>query len=311
MAEEKKKFPYKLYAILVVFIVAAVLVAITAITFSNKYIAFDDEKVATNFVDSIVQGGDGYNAHKYTLVSKGDKYGDFVRVQYIYPLVYPGYSVDNTDEENDAAMENGYDSDEYMSDATEDDDGTLAGELADAMYDYYVELVTTYGWDDYDTIFSSYFEKLVEVRYEIFGDQYLDDDVMFTALESNVSTYSDYLTGTEEEIGDDDVTIVQEASTGVYQLLYGEDYVITTSVVSVETVEDVDSYVATLDTTTLGYYGIDDVAEIEEVELLTVECTLEDGSVLATQEVYEVKIGNTWYVDNLTTDTLALYSLAD
>ena len=37
--------------------------------------------------------------------------------------------------------------------------------------------------------------------------------------------------------------------------------------------------------------------------------TLEDGTVIATVDVNEVKIGNTWYVDNTTTSTAALYAI--
>ena len=58
----------------------------------------------------------------------------------------------------------------------------------DTMYTYYVELVGN-GWDDYDTIFKNYFAKLVEVRKEVFGDDYMTDEIMFAALEGNVKTY--------------------------------------------------------------------------------------------------------------------------
>ena len=41
------------------------------------------------------------------------------------------------------------------------------------------------------------------------------------------------------------------------------------------------------------------------------EVTLEDGSAVATCEVYEVKIGSNWYVDNLSTNTTELYSIGN
>lgn len=60
----------------------------------QKYIAFDSEKLAVSYADTIVQKGDGYNAYTYTLSAKGDKYGDFIRKNYMYPIIYPGYSKD-------------------------------------------------------------------------------------------------------------------------------------------------------------------------------------------------------------------------
>ena len=67
-------------------------------------------------------------------------------------------------------------------------DGSLQGQVIDTMYPYYVELIAN-GWDDYDTIFTQYFAKLVEVRKEVFGDDYMTDEIMFAALEGNVKTY--------------------------------------------------------------------------------------------------------------------------
>ena len=83
MAKENKKFNYGLYAVSVFIVVAAVLVLITSLTFKSKYVAFDKEKVAVNFVDTVAQKGDGYNAYKFTLAAKSEKYGDFVRQQFM------------------------------------------------------------------------------------------------------------------------------------------------------------------------------------------------------------------------------------
>ena len=63
------------------------------------------------------------------------------------------------------------------------------------MYGYFVELVAN-GWDDYDAIFTKYFDKLVEVRKAVFGDTYMTDEIMFPALEATVHTSWDSLTGT-------------------------------------------------------------------------------------------------------------------
>lgn len=305
MAKENKKFNYGLYAVATFVVVTAVLVIITAFTFKSKYIAFYADKVAVNFTDTVMQSGDGYNAYKYTLASKSSKYGDFIREQYIYPMIYPNYNPG--DKVTDEMKKNGLSADERKSDTTLNDDGTLAGRLADEMYPVYEELMKNGGWDDYDTVYKTYFSKLLEVRKEIFGDDYMSDEVMFTALEANVKTYGNSLTGTEEELAADEKTVIQEKTTGLYQTRYGEDYKITTTVKESEAVEDVASFTASLDAAKLESYGIS-AEDISAVQKVTVECALEDGTVIVSQTVYEVKIGNTWYVDNLTTDTSAIYA---
>lgn len=298
----KKGFNTALYALITFVVVAALLSTMTVLTFKSKYIAFDEEKLAGNYVDSIVQQGDGYNAYKYTLVSINSKYGDYIRKHYIYPIVYPGYEIgmDTDDLE-------GYDDSKYKSDATANDDGTLAGQLADAMYPYYEELMQQYGWDDYDAVFTNYFNALVTERQQIFGDEYLSDEVMFTALEANVATYGDALTGTTAVTDEDSGVTTGEDTTGLYQTLYGDDYKITTTASAPESISDLDSYVASLDAATLEAYGVS-VSDITDACTVEVTSTLADGTVVLQQSVYEVKIGNTWYVDNMTTDTAQFYT---
>lgn len=307
--ENTKGFKYKIYAVVAFFVVAAILAALTGFAFQQKYIAFDPEKTALNYTDTIVQRGDGYNAYAYTLSAKSEKYGDFIRIYYMYPLIYPEYEVgmDSKVFKQMQKDKDGYNNDKYKSDATENDDGTLAGQLADAMYPYYVELVKTYGWDDYDSIYSNYFSRFVEERKAIFGDEYLDDEVMFTAFESNVTTYSNAVTGTEEVLGEDDKTVVQEKSIGLYQEMYGEDYEITTTVTGSADVADLDSYKAAMNAEILETYGVtpDDISAAKTV---TTQCALQDGTIIATLEVYVVQIGNTWYVDNTNTVTNGIYT---
>lgn len=305
MAKENKKFNYGLYAVATFAVVTVVLVIITTFTFKSKYMAFDADKVAVNFTDSVMQNGDGYNAYKYTLASKSDKYGDFIREQYMYPLIYPNYTPG--DKVTDEMKKNGLSDDSRKGDATVNDDGTLAGDVAEAMYPVYEALMKNGGWDDYDTVYTTYFNKLIEVRKDIFGDDYMSDEVMFTALEANVKTYGNSLTGTEEELADDEKTVIQEKTTGLYQVKYGEDYKITSTVKDSKPIDDAAAFAAALDTAKLETYGIsaDDISAVQEV---TVECALDDGTVIVTQTVYEVKIGHTWYVDNLTTDTSAIYA---
>lgn len=308
MAKENKKFNYGLYAVIVFVVIATILVLVTSFTFKSKYVAFDNEKVAVNFVDTIAQKGDGYNAYKFTAVSKSQKYGDFVRQQFMYPIVYPGYEAGMDGDAFKKLKESGLNTDEHKSDATKNDDGKLAGEVANKMYDYYAELMENGGWDDYSKVYTSYFAKLAEVRKEVFGDDYMSDDVMFTALEANVASYGNSLTGTEKKLAADDKTVIQEESTGIYQTAFGKDYKLTTTVKGSEDITDLDAYKATLSNELLATYGVsaDDITAAAKV---LVDVTLADGTVVASCEVYEIKIGSNWYVDNLSTNTGALYSI--
>lgn len=300
MANEKKEFNYGLYAVSVFAIVTVAILIITLFTFKSKYIAFDAEKVAVNYVDSIVQKGDGYNAYKNTLVSKNSKYGDFIREQYMNPVIYPEYKVG---EGTDGLK--GYNDESYMSDKTKNDDGSLAGQLADEMYVYYVQLLETYGWDDYDSFFKNYFAKLAEVRQGIFGDEYLSDEVMFTALEANVASYGDSLTGTEAVTDEKSGVTTGEDTVGFYQTAFGEDYKISESIKNVEAL-NVDAYKTSLDAEMLKTYNVS-ADDITEAVAVTVDVVLEDGTAIAQLTVNEVKIGNSWYVDNTNADTSALY----
>lgn len=309
MSDKNKKFNYGLYAVTVFVAVAVILVLITTFTFKSKYVAFDAEKVAANFTDTVVQRGDGYNAYKFTLVSKDEKYGDFVRQQFMYPIIYPGYETGMDKKAFDELKKNGLDTDAHKSDATKNDNGKLAGEVANRMYDYYAELMQNGGWDDYSAVYTNYFNKLVEVRKEVFGDDYMSDEVMFTALEANVASYGNSLTGTEKKLAADEKTVIQEESTGLYQTVFGKDYKLVTQAKNVEEISDMDTYKASLSAEALADYGVsaDDISEAVKV---LVDVSLADGTVLTSVEVYEVKIGNTWYVDNLSTGTAALYTIA-
>lgn len=308
MSKENKKFNYGLYAVSVFIVVAAVLVLITSLTFRSKYVAFDNEKVAVNFVDTVAQKGDGYNAYKFTLASKSEKYGDFVRQQFMYPIIYPGYEVGMDKDAFKELKKNGLDTDAHKSDATKNDDGSLAGDVAEKMYGYYAELMQNGGWDDYSKVYTSYFNKLVEVRKEVFGDDYMSDEVMFTALEANVAAYGNSLTGTEKMLAADEKTVIQEESTGAYQTAFGKDYKFTTTVKNVEDVADLDAYKSALSKEALDTYGVsaDDITAASKV---FVSVSLEDGQEVAVCEVSEVKIGSKWYVDNLSTNTADLYCI--
>ncbi len=302
MANKEKTFNTKAYAVIVFCVILASLIVITTFTFTSKYIGFNPEEVARTYVDTIVQLGDGYNAYKNALPSVNSKYGDFVRVYYMYPVIYrdtEGYSVGgNLDELK------GYNDDSYKGEKTLNDDGSLNGKLIDEMYPVYVKLMEN-GWDDYDKVYTEYFKVLVEKREEIFGDKYMSDEVMFTALEANVATYGDSLTGTEDIVDENSGVQLSEKSIGKYQTAYGENYKLTTTVkseneISLETVKNA------LDVNILGTYQIsrDDITDAKN---FTIEVTDQNNTVTATVDVTVVKIGDFWYVDNTSTDTDFLY----
>ena len=347
MAEtkEKKGFRAGAYAVFAGVIVAVILVVLTIFAFTTRYTAFSPEKVARAYTDCIVQTGDGYNAYKNTLVSKNMKYGDFIREAYMAPYVNDGDDVAQAD---------------FVGTGSEEEQ-TAIDTVYNTMYDYYIELINTYGYDNYDAIFSNYFEKLCQVRQQVYGDEYMDTDYMFGAFESNVDTYGKSLTGTDRVIASDNKTITQEKTVGKYQEMFGveaqveaEDvidgkkqtvtesklvYKLTSTVKDCTelSVDETSAYVAEykerispvaasgeakadmfglVDTDKKhtpksnminAFAGLDCSDSITSVAKATVEVTTDDGTVVATQVVYVVEIGNSWYVDNTNVDTSALY----
>lgn len=321
--ETKKAFKPGLYAVVAGVIVAVVLVVVTIFAFTTRYTAFSPEKVAQAYTDTIVQTGDGYNAYKNTLVSKNSKFGNFVINAYMKPYINDGDDVKQAD---------------FVGTGNKQEEEAI-DTVYETMYEYFLQLVNMYGFDNYDAIFTNYFEKLSEVRKQVYGDEYMDTDFMFGAFESNVSTYGKSLTGTETEYAADGKTVVQEKSTGKYQQLYGEDYKFTTTVKSCDelSAEKVKAYVdeykariepfansgeAKADEFGLkdiddknkpktdmidAYAGLDNSDSITSVAKCVAEVTLEDGTVVATQELYVVQIGNSWYVDNTNINTSGLY----
>ncbi len=297
----KKEFNAKLYAVVAFILIAAILSTITVTTYKSKYNGFSPEKIAVVYTESIVARGDGYNAYKNTIMSKNYKYGDFIREHYMYPVIYaqsgytPGDNTDGLKGLNDEAL---------MSDKTKNDNGTLSGKVIDTMYPYYVQLITELnGWDNYDEFFTKYFAKLVKVRSEIFGDTYMTDEIMFTALEANVSKYGDSLVGTEDVIDEKSGVVTSTKSIGLYEKAYGENYKFTYEVVKTEDIEDVSAY---LNPSELNKYSID-IKDITEGKTITIDIKVNNEAV-ATQKVNVLKIDSTWYVDNTTADTSALYN---
>ncbi len=334
MAENKKGFKAGLYAVIVGVVLAVVLTAMTIFAFTTRYTGFKPEKVARQYVDTIVQTGDGYNAYKNSLVSENMKYGDFIRKAYINAYKNDGEDVKQA---------------EFVGTGSEEEQKAIDS-VYNTMYDYYVELVNTVGWDDYETFFNSYFQKLKLVRHEVYGDDYLDDEYMFGALEANVAAYGESLTGAEETLAADGKTVIKEASEGKYSELFGKDYKLTSEVTECKVLgnDEVKAYaegykkrIAPLaecgaaKAETLGlkdepyvkkilfirqekvhtypqdmidaYKALDCSDSIESAAEATVEVKDQNGKTVVQQKVSLVKIGNCWYVDNTNLNTSDLY----
>lgn len=303
--KKEKEFNFKLYAVVVFFAILAALIAIVYTTFTSRYTAFHSEKVAKTYVETVVQTGDGYNAYKNSLLGKSQKYGDFIREYYMYPVINRDINAE-LDALTDSDIPKGYNNDLYKGEKTLGDDGSLQGQLIDAMYPYYEELISENGWDNYDLIFTNYFDKLVETRREIFGDDYMTDEIMFTALEANVRTYGEKLTGTDDVFDENTGLQTSFESEGAYETAFGEDYRITTTALDGKEL-DRELYISQADDGAYERYGVDKESIVAVREhTVKVNCGEKE---LAEVTVVLVQLGKSWYVDSAKTDTAALYKL--
>ena len=327
MSNNKKEFKAGTYAVTVGAAVAVVLILLTVFAFKTRYTAFSPEKVAQSYVDTIVQSGDGYNAYKNTILSQNKeiKYGDFIRNAYMRPYVNDSKEAQDTQAD-------------FVGTGSKEEQEAI-DTVYDAMYRFYVDLMEMYSWDNYDELLDNYFAKLVEVRHEVYEDDYMDMDYMFGALEANVIAYGESLTGVEEQIAADGKTVLREAQTGKYQEMFGENYQLTTTVTECTDLTNTEIAVYATDfseriaplaesgETKADLFGITDVdkkhsyktamveafqnldcsAYIDSAAKAVAEVTDQNGRVVAVQELYVIKIGNCWYVDNTNIDTSALY----
>lgn len=314
--KEKKGFRVGTYAVVAGVAVAVILVVLTIFAFTSRYTAFSPEKTAQYYADVVVQNADGYNAYKNTLVSKNQKFGDFVINAYMAPYVNDGDDVKKNEEIGSGSEK----------------EAEMLDQVYSTMYDYYVELIASVGMDNYDVLFTQYFAKLKEVRTAVIGDDYMDTDFMFGVFESNVDQYGKSLTGTETEYEADGKTVKAEATTGKYQEMFGNDYKFTVTVDSVKAVEDKDAYVESYkeritpvansgeakaeqfaldgdkkDAMINAFKNLDCTDAIDDVAQCEVSVKLDDGKEVAKLTIYVVKIGNSWYVDNTNVDTSSLY----
>ncbi|MBR2731332.1 MAG: hypothetical protein IKD72_05025 [Clostridia bacterium] len=283
MAE--KKFNTKLYGIFAIIAVATVLVTLTVTTYVSRYNGFHAEKVAQAYVSTIVETGDGYNALKNSLLSMDQKFGDYIRVNYLNPVIYEGYKP------GDATKGlKGLNDESRKGEKTLHDDGTLEGQLIEKMYPVYTQLLETNGgWDACDAILTGYIAALRTERAALYGDDFFDDEVFFTTLEANIAAYGDTLTGTEDAFDKNTGVQTSFASEGAYQKKYGDDYKFTVE-------------------PTAERAGVSAFEGSPECKVVTVQVRCGDTVVVDGVDVTLVRVGRTWYVDQNACDTAALYT---
>lgn len=291
MAKKKKLSEIKIILVSL-FLVLAIVASIFVISQKSKSQSLTPEEVALTFTETITNRGDGYTAYKYTLISKNYKYEDYVRENFMYPIIYgeshyqSGMDTHNLKGLNDKS---------YMGEKTKNDDGTLTQKLSDRMFPYYMQLMTELnGWDKYNTFYIKYFAKLLNVREDIFGDKYMTEEIMFTVLESNVKTYGDKLAGTED------------ATFGLYEKKYGENCTFTYTITETKDIE-LEEYNKHVDEATFKTYKIS-ADDITEVKGITINIQVQGETVVNAQKVLVVKADNKWYVDNTNTNTAKLYN---
>ncbi|MCR4563413.1 MAG: hypothetical protein K5755_02105 [Clostridiales bacterium] len=165
--QESKKFNLT-YAI--VSVIAFIVVAAGLITYYyiSHFIMFSPEKVAGQYVMNTVEG-DGYDALKYSTMSVNQKMGDYLREHYINQYV----------KENDGTA----------TELTAEEEGEKLTLILDKMYPVFVKLNDEVGFENYDELFSTYFEEYVKAHKEIYGHDFISDEDMFTCIEGNLSTY--------------------------------------------------------------------------------------------------------------------------
>lgn len=323
MAKTKKGFRAGLYGVVSGILVAAILVGMTVFAFTTRYNAFSPEKVAQSYADTIVQTGDGYNALKVSLVSKNQKFGNFVINAYMAPYV----NDNNGKKKGEPKVEQNKAIGTGSKEETE-----LLDQIYNTMYVYYEELMATVGLENYDEFYSRYFDMLKQVRVAVLGDDYMDTEFMFSVFESNVQTYANKLTGTKKKLAADKKTVLQKETTGIYQEMYGKEYKLTTTVTNttelsadevkayadgykdriVPLAQKNESVADSLDEEKSAamkeaFDNLNVADSIEAVDECTVEVTNQKDDVVATVQVYVVRIGNSWYVDNSNTNTAPLY----
>ena len=338
--KEKKGLNTGAYAVVTSIVLAVVLVVMTIFSVSTKYTAFSPEKLAQSYVDTIVQTGDGYNAYKTTLLSKNMKYGNFIIDAYMAPYVNDGEDVKQADfvgtgsEEEQNAIDNVYNTMySYYCDLIKNDTYDNYDAVFDKYFSRLVEVRKAVYGDDYmstDFMFGA-FEANVQTyaNYLTGTERTFSPDNKKVLQEEEIGAYQ-LIFGDIEKVETENIvdgkkqTVVEEKP--VYKL--------TTEVTSCEELSEADAKayvdefaarikpVAESGTAKADKFGLkdekkeamvnafakldcsEDISSVAKVNLVVKE---QHGETVAEQELYVVKIGKSWYVDNTNINTSALY----
>lgn len=343
MAEtkEKKGFNTGLYAVAAGIVVAVILVVVTIFAFTTRYTAFAPDKVAQSYVDTIVQTGDGYNAYKMTLVSKNSKYGDFVRNAYMAPFVNDEVEqaefVGTGTEEETKAIDTVYDTMyAYYCELVK----TYGLDNYDKVFtNYFTKLkevrAEVYGdaYMDTEYMFGAFESNVVSYGESLTGTQrkFASDDK--TILKEQSTGIYQTMFGEEADVEVEALVDGKKKTVTEKQLVYK----LTASVSDTKELDETETaaYVAEYKERIANFaqsgearatqYGLADEAKekmvnafakldcsdsIDAVALCTVEVKTQNDTVVVTQPVYVVKIGNSWYVDETNADTANTLYLA-
>ena len=341
--KEKKGLNTGVYAVVTSIVLAVVLVIMTIFSVTTKYTAFSPEKLAQSYVDGIVQTGDGYNAYKVTLVSNSMKYGDFIRAAYMRPYVNDEVEkaafVGTGSEEEQKAIDEVYNT---MYDYYFELVKTEGWDNYDSIFDkYFSKLVevrkAVYGdeYMDMDYMFGAFEANVQTYANSLTGtERVFASDNKTILTEESIGAYQ-VMFGNMQEVE------VEALVDGKKQTVKEEKpvYKLTTEVTSCEELSEADAkaYVeeysarikpvaesgaAKADSFGLtdadkkhsyktdmvnAFAGLDCTDKISGVAKVALEVKDQNGNSVATQELFVVKIGRSWYVDNTNIDTSALY----
>ncbi len=300
---KNKKILKKVVLIIVVIAVLASAVFVYYRVFNPKFSA---EKTATEFTKQIVCLGDGYNAYKKTIICKNYEWEEFLEQYYIYPVIYLD---SNYEPFMDISDLKGYNDESYRDESNREKNNLPFSKFTDEQFANYLSLMMGYnGWDDYDSVLKAYFDSLKRSSKTSYNDEYITKEFMFEALEANVEDYGVYIGG-KTEYGIIDKKLKKVETYGILDKKYGVDCEIEFEIEKTTDFTDITAYVSAIDSTKLELYKISP-DEIKEAKMVTVNVVI-GGKIRKVIDVYTVKIGNEWYVDNTKTKTDVLYELFD
>lgn len=299
-AKESKKFNLA-YAVIACAAFVLIALAIISSYYAKTFVMFSPEKVALQYVKNTM-GADGYDALKYTILSKDDKMGNYLRENYMKVYV---------EKNKDAEAPK----------LTAEESGEKLTEILDKMYPSFVVLTNTYGFEKYDDLFSKYFALYATEHKAIYGHDIITYDDMFAAIEGNLATYisenayrCELAYGKGEEyaskyLGKDKTITSEEEEENPYSAGYS---ILTEAAVEKEYTDDeVNSYIGSLsDSAKKSYSDFKiDVNDISAVTVIKVTCSYTGegntelinltnaGLASNPTELTLVKIGSQWYVD--------------